>query len=65
MRRGCLTSELRAAEYVAEEVVVVEAPDAIRSRWFEVVCRLHISHDAQVFWEDDQDKGWESGVAQY
>ena len=48
MRRGCLTSELRAAEYVAEEVVVVEAPHPVAPCGLELVDVLQSPAEAQV-----------------
>ena len=32
--------ELRGAEKEGQELIVVQTPDAMRSRWFEVIRRL-------------------------
>ena len=48
MRQGCLTSELRAAEYVAEEVVVVEAPHPVAPCRLKFVDVLQSPAEAQI-----------------
>ena len=54
MSRGCLTSELRAAEYVAEEVVVVEAPHPVAPGGLELVDILQPPAEAHVAREEGE-----------
>lgn len=49
-----VVQELACAEEEGEELVVVEAPDAVAARGLEVVCALDAAHEAEVRREDLQ-----------
>ena len=54
-----MVQELCCTEEEGKELVVVEAPDAVGARGFEVVCFLDAAHEAQVGGEDDEGEGGE------
>lgn len=56
-----MMQELGCAEEEGQELVVVEAPDAVGARGLEVVSFLDAAHEAQVCGEDDQGQGGERG----
>ena len=63
-----VVQELGRAEEEGEELVVVQAPDAVRARGLEIVCALDLAHEAQVRGQDDEGergegRGWEEREA--
>lgn len=53
--------ELGGPEEKREEVVVVEAPNAMGAGRFEVVCTLDLAHEGDVAREDEEGEGIEDG----
>lgn len=43
-----MAHELGGTEKERQEMVVVQAPDAVGSGWFQVVCRLNLAHELHV-----------------
>lgn len=50
-------NELRRAEHKRQKMVIVEAPDAMRAGWLELVSHLNFAHQTEVRDKDAGDKG--------
>lgn len=55
-----MVEELGCSKEKREEVVVVEAPNAVGAGGFEVVCTLDLAHEGDVAREDEEGDGGES-----
>lgn len=56
-----MRGELAGAEEKGQEVVVVEAPDAVGAGGLEVVGFLEAAHQVEVAGKEDEDEVGESG----
>lgn len=48
--------ELGCSEQKGQVLVVIKAPDSMRTRWFEIIVSLKSSHKLQVALENPVDK---------
>ena len=44
-----------------QEMVIVEAPDAVGAGGFKVVCFLDETHEVNILWKDDESESGEGG----
>ena len=57
--------QLRRPKQEREEVVIIEAPDAMRAGRFEVVCCLQRAHDVEVAVKQAEDERGVVGFCDY